>query len=123
LANASPGSVFVCWCRCRLIACLSTSRARARTGITGRSVNKRHPTCRYDFRTFVRTVKTYNNINQIDRNSSLVKTLETRGMLNACNSGTAITPGRVEKCLFPETLRDATGNIVAARPASYKPPV
>ena len=46
-----------------------------------------------------------------------------RGMLNACNSGTQITAGRIEKCLFPETLRDAAGNVIAVRPSSYKPPI
>lgn len=44
-----------------------------------------------------------------------------RGMIAACNSATAITAGRVEKCLFPQTLRDSTGKIIAVRPPSYNP--
>lgn len=45
-----------------------------------------------------------------------------RGLLSACNSGTPITAGRLAQCLFPETIHDATGGLVATRPGSYAPP-
>ena len=44
-----------------------------------------------------------------------------RGVLNACNSGTPITAGRIAKC-FPEFVNDANGQLIATRPASYSPP-
>jgi len=45
-----------------------------------------------------------------------------RELLKACHSGTAITAGRIEKCLLPETIVDANGKQIAKRPASYAPP-
>jgi uncharacterized LabA/DUF88 family protein len=44
-----------------------------------------------------------------------------RELLNSCNSGTAITAGRLAKCLLPETVVDANGKQIAKRPASYAP--
>jgi NYN domain len=45
-----------------------------------------------------------------------------RELLKVCNSGTAITAGRLAKSLFPEQITDAAGNILVSRPAEYAPP-
>jgi uncharacterized LabA/DUF88 family protein len=45
-----------------------------------------------------------------------------RELLKACNAGIQITPGRIAKCLFPATVVDAAGAVVASRPPSYTPP-
>lgn len=47
---------------------------------------------------------------------------KAREMLKACNSGTHITPGRIAKCLLPEFVKAASGNIIATRPPNYAPP-
>jgi len=46
-----------------------------------------------------------------------------RDLLGVCNSGIALTPGRLAGCLFPERVIDAEGAVVAVRPADYNPPV
>ena len=48
---------------------------------------------------------------------------KAREMLNACHSGTPITPARLSRCLFPAVVSDARGTVVATRPAAYTPPV
>jgi NYN domain len=45
-----------------------------------------------------------------------------REILNACHSGTPITPGRLGKCLLPAMVTEAAGVVVATRPVSYAPP-
>jgi hypothetical protein len=47
---------------------------------------------------------------------------KARKMLNARNSATNITPGRIAKYPIPEFIRDANGILIATRPASYAPP-
>jgi uncharacterized LabA/DUF88 family protein len=47
---------------------------------------------------------------------------KAREMLKACNSGTNITAGRLEKCLLPELIHDAAGVLLMTRPPSYAPP-
>jgi hypothetical protein len=47
---------------------------------------------------------------------------KAREMLNACHSGTHITPGRIAKYLLPKFVTDANGNVIATRPANYAPP-
>jgi hypothetical protein len=42
--------------------------------------------------------------------------------MDVCHSGTNITPGRVARHLFPQTILDAAGLPVATRPANYDPP-
>lgn len=46
-----------------------------------------------------------------------------RELLGACNSGIALTAGRLAKCLLPETLASNDGTEVAWRPPSYAPPL
>lgn len=48
---------------------------------------------------------------------------KARGLLNVCNSGTAITKGRIARCLLPATIADANGALIATRPVEYDPPV
>ena len=47
---------------------------------------------------------------------------KAREMLNACNSGTNITAGRIAKYLLPEFVKDDKGALIASRPPSYAPP-
>jgi NYN domain-containing protein len=47
---------------------------------------------------------------------------KARDMLNACHSGTPITPGRLAKCLLPAVITDPAGVVVTTRPTSYAPP-
>jgi uncharacterized LabA/DUF88 family protein len=47
---------------------------------------------------------------------------KAREMLNACNSGTPITAGRLGRCLLPQVIKRADGTQVARRPTSYDPP-
>jgi uncharacterized LabA/DUF88 family protein len=45
-----------------------------------------------------------------------------REMLNACNSGTNITPGRIARCLLPDVIAGNAGTHVVTRPTEYDPP-
>jgi hypothetical protein len=45
-----------------------------------------------------------------------------RGILGVCHSGTNITPGRIARNLFSQTILDAEGRVIATRPANYDPP-
>lgn len=47
---------------------------------------------------------------------------KAREMLRACNSNTNITQGRVARCLFPQSVVDANGTVIATRPTNYAPP-
>ncbi|MGD9737763.1 MAG: NYN domain-containing protein [Bauldia sp.] len=47
---------------------------------------------------------------------------KARDLLQAANSGTAITPGRLARNLLPQTIRAADGRSVITRPANYNPP-
>jgi uncharacterized LabA/DUF88 family protein len=44
-----------------------------------------------------------------------------RDLLNACNSGTPITAGRLATCLLPQEVKDGNGSVVARRPTEYDP--
>jgi uncharacterized LabA/DUF88 family protein len=46
-----------------------------------------------------------------------------RELINACSSSTNITPGRIARCLMPQTLRDPNSNVVARRPPEYDYPL
>ena len=46
-----------------------------------------------------------------------------RELLNACNSGTAITPGRLANCVMPQIIRNANGIAIASRPPEYDWPL
>jgi hypothetical protein len=48
---------------------------------------------------------------------------KARGMLDACHSGTNITPGRLARCLMPAVVTDPAGVVIATRPTSYTPPL
>lgn len=44
---------------------------------------------------------------------------KARGLLDACNSGTPLTAGRMAQCLFAAEVRDLQGVVVAIRPTKY----
>ena len=43
-------------------------------------------------------------------------------LLNVASSKRKITKSQIEKCLFPETIIDSTGELIAKRPSKYAPP-
>lgn len=47
---------------------------------------------------------------------------KARGMINACNSSTPLTAGRLAKCLFPAEIVDRDGAVTVSRPPEYDPP-
>jgi len=46
-----------------------------------------------------------------------------RGLIQACNSATMITQGRIAKHLFPAEIIGLDGTVLATRPQRYDPPV
>lgn len=47
---------------------------------------------------------------------------KARELREACGSSTMITPGRIARCLLPETVVEVGGNLIAQRPSRYAPP-
>src|ERR1700738_4716290 len=45
-----------------------------------------------------------------------------RELVSACNSSTNITPGRLARCLMPQTIRNANSLPIAKRPVEYDHP-